>query len=267
MIIPPEYPTHRIGDDYSVITDRGVVTCAESQAETVELQQYIEDKSNEFICERQHFRREHNYRFFYRWIQRYKGKFFRKIIETFDEWNAVASPRYRTMLDRTRAFFFEHTDDLVVFPPEFDLKTDDVDSEEYNQIVTARTALINDRMLVVAAECSRVLSEFFNEIRAVSVLMQLNFQELHALDVLPPALKRYSADLKWKGPSIYHDKMRESELLYQQKLAGQREGYISKYFPKVCLVFAGNLVLKARDVIVSFLKRFDPASGVQNRAH
>jgi hypothetical protein len=59
--------------------------------------------------------------------------------------------------------------------------------------------------------------------------------------------------------------MRESELLYQRKLAEQRESYISKYFTKVRMVFAGNLVLKARDVIVTFLKRFDPADGRHHR--
>jgi hypothetical protein len=46
------------------------------------------------------------------------------------------------MLDRTREFFFEHTD-LAVLPSEFDLKTDDMDFQESHQTVTAGMASIN----------------------------------------------------------------------------------------------------------------------------
>jgi hypothetical protein len=101
----------------------------------------------------------------------------------------------------------------------------------------------------------------------MKVLMQLDFKELNDLEVLPESLKQYSVDLKWKTPSLFHDRMRETELLNQRELANKREMYIKPYFTKVKMLYSGELVLKAREILLGFLRRWDSVNGIQNRAH
>jgi hypothetical protein len=61
--------------------------------------------------------------------------------------------------------------------------------------------------------------------------------------------------------------MRDAELIKQRSIAEQREAYLQDYFVKVKMHFSGNLILLARDFILSFLMQFDPSKDVQHRTH
>jgi hypothetical protein len=55
--------------------------------------------------------------------------------------------------------------------------------------------------------------------------MQLDFEELHSLNALPPSLQPYAGDLTWKVPSIWRLRMRENQLRRERKLAVVRQDY------------------------------------------
>lgn len=266
-ILPPEYPRHKIGDTFSLMSNRGVVNFEGDQAGTIDLGQHFVDKTDEFLLERQMIRKKLEYRTFYHWIAAYKDRLFRKIVDKFDALNAVASPRFRSVMDRVGNYLTDALDKIIVYPTEFDLKNEDVHFTEYQELMDVTVKKIGSVTSIAGAEISRVLEEFFSEIRAVKVLMQLNFEELHSLSALPPALKKYSADLKWKTPSLYHERLRDAELVRQRELADRREEYLSRFFVRVNARYTGGLILKARDVIITFLAKFDSRSDAQRRVH
>ena len=266
-VLPPEYPKHRIGNTFSLMSNRGVVNFEGEQAGTIDLGQHIMDKTDGFLMQHQMIRKKLKYRTFYHWMAAYKEKLFRKVVDKYNHLNAVASPRFRGVMDRIGAYMMEVMDKITVYPEEFELKNEDVEFSEYRELMEDTVRQIGSVTSIAAAETSRILEEFFSEIRAVKVLMQLNFEELHSLSALPPALKKYSADLKWKTPSLYHERLRDAELLRQRELADRREEYLGRFFIKVNARYTGMLVLRARDVILTFLTRFDSTKNAQRRVH
>jgi hypothetical protein len=225
------------------------------------------DKANEFISQRQMFRLRRTYRFFYHWMIRYKDSLFRKIISGFDEKDAIAGPRFRFISDRVRTCVSETMDNFAVLPPEFDMKTDDVDFEEYEINLVNAIKRLENLSLRLSAEVTHMLGQFFNEIRAVNVIMKLNFDELNALNALPQPIKEFSVDLKYRTHSLHNDRMRTLELEHQREIAEKRESYLRSYFTKVWGLYTGDLVLKSIGVELQFLSKFDSTKADQRRLH
>jgi hypothetical protein len=135
--------------------------------------------------------------------------------------------------------------------------------------VTAATAIQNMEEVVshLTIESSHQISAFFKQLRAVNLLMQLDFEELHSLNALPPSLQIYAADLRWKVPSIWRLRMRERQLKKERKLAALRQDYIPTYFTRIRSAYNGLLVLQCERVLYTFLQRFSFNRSFRRRIH
>ncbi|OHT13357.1 hypothetical protein TRFO_16434 [Tritrichomonas foetus] len=265
-VIPPEYPPHMIGNRYSIMTNRGVVSIEGKNCELTELDQYIKDKNDFYLLERNLFRKRVAYQSFYVWRNRYKVHNFDCKIRKLNGINAIMGPGFRATLDKIRGHFLTVTEDMKVFPTSFDAKIDDAEYSEMIQIAADSMEKITDATSTLADETARKIAEFFNQIQLMKEMMKLNFNELHELDVIPPNLKQYSSDLKYKTPSLHRNQLREEELKTERKVSRSREAYLSTFFKKTRSLYAGLLVIRCREILKEFLTRFDSTVFQEQRA-
>ena len=266
-ILPPAYPKHLIGDNFAMLSVSGVVTASGEHAGVVDLGQFVMDMANEFVVERQEFRLRYSYRMFYTWRERCRERQFRKIITEFDRPQAVAFPGFAKLIDDIRYSVLTATENFVVYPREFDSRMEEVEFEELQDVASDSILRIDAKISEVCDETGRKIAEFFKQVRAANLLMQLDFEELHSLNALPPSLQPFASDLKWKVPSIWRQRLREQQLRRERKLAGLRQEYISTFFTKVKSVYTGLLVLQCERVIRNYLERFSQKCSFKKRVN
>jgi hypothetical protein len=204
---------------------------------------------------------------FYLWRERYHDRQFKKIITAFDALAAVAHPGFCQLIDKIREEVLCATENLVVYQPVFDSKMEEVEFDDLQQ--TAASAIQNMEEVVtdLNIESSRQIAEFFKQLRAVNLLMHLDFEELHSLNALPPSLQAYAVDLRWKVPSIWRLRMREKQLKTERKLAALRQDYIPTYFTRIRSAYNGLLVIQCDRVLCNFLQRFSFNRTFRRRIH
>ena len=264
-ILPPAYPKHLIGNKFSMLSVSGVVTADGDHAGVVDLGQFVMDMANEFVVERQEFRLRYSYRMFYTWRERYRERQFRKIITAFDRPQAVAFPGFARLVDDIRYSVLSTTESFIVYEREFDVKMEEVEFEELQEVASRAIQDIDDKITELCDDVGRRIAEYFKQVRAANLLMQLDFEELHSLNALPPSLQPFASDLKWKVPSIWRQRLREQQLRRERKLAGLRQEYIGTFFTRVRSVYMGLLVLQCERVIRNFLERFSQHCSFKKR--
>ncbi|OHT04405.1 hypothetical protein TRFO_06282 [Tritrichomonas foetus] len=267
-ILPPDYPDHMIGSDFAVLSAGGVIMTHGDHADVVDLGQFVDDLSKVYIVERQMFRLRYSYRFFYTWRERYRDRLFRKIIHFYDQKGAVGRPNFSQFLDKIRDDIIVSTDDLMpVYPLEFDNKNEEIDFSELIDIASNRIAAIDQRAKLMAEDTGRQTAELFKQVRAANLLMQLDFEELHSLNSLPPTLQTFASDLKWRVPSLFRQRLRENILKRERKLAGKRQEYLTCFFTRARILYSGILINQCKKCLMQFLDRFSTKRIHKRRSH
>jgi hypothetical protein len=264
-IVPADYPKHLIGKDYAMLAITGAVKIEDKHASVVGLDQFVEDMAHEFIIERQMFRLRYAYRMYYTWRERYKERLFRKIIHGFDSLNAIAYNGFIQLMDKLRVDVLTITEEFSVYERGLDTKTEEIGFGDLSGTAEASIQNMSDVLVNLAGESARQIAEFFRQVRAVNLLMQLDFEELHSLNALPPALQPFAIDLKWKVPSIWRLRMREKQLQRERKLAALRQEYIIPFFTRVQMMYSGVLVIQCDRVIRTYLERFSSHCEIKRR--
>lgn len=265
-IIPPEYPPEQVGKKYSLITKKGIISLEDKHSEMTDLDQYVRDQTDFYLTKHNKFREKLAYQSFYTWRNRYKIHHFDCKIKRLNNISATITPGYNNILDRIRSNFYNATDNLTVFPSNFDHRNDDAPYTEMTEVAEKMCALITETTTNLCDETARLLAQFFNEILLTKEMMKLNFSELNELDALSPGMKKYSSDLKYKTPSIHRDKLRQKELKTERIYSKSREEYIPKFYRKVRAIYDGLLVIRCHETISDFLSRFDSTRFNENRA-
>lgn len=267
-IVPPSYPKDLIGNTYSVFSSTGVVTFNQNRRTSfVDLPQFVTDQANTFIVEKQLFKLHNAFRCFYTWRDRYREKQFKKIITSFDDQNSVSRPGFKELLDKIHQNVVEKTESLCIYDIAFDAKLEDVEFDELQTIANKSIAEMDDTTFHLTADTGNELDEFFRQIRATNLLMQLDFDELHSLSALPPSLQSFASDLRWRYPSIWRQKLREKLLVHERKIALRRQNYLGKFFMRVHSIFTGNLTLQCKRILTEFLQRFSTECKKKRRIH
>ena len=256
-VIPPEYPNHKIGKQYAVMMNSGIVSVENKTSEITDLDQYVKDKTDFFLLERNMFKKRVTYHAFYVWRNRCKLQHFDAKIKRLDNINSVVQPGFRNILDKIRGHFLSSTEDLRIFPPDFDVKVDDADYTDLIQTAEKSIEHIAEVTSNLADETARMIAKFFTEVQLKKEMMKLNFQELRDLNSLPSCFDGVISDLKYRTPSIHREFLREHELKAERQFSCSREAYLSKFFKKARAFYNGLLVIKCRDILVDFLTRFD----------
>jgi hypothetical protein len=264
-ILPASYPKHLTGNEFVMMSISGVVNIDGTHASVVDLDQFVEDLAHEFVIERQMFRLRYAYRMYYTWRERYKESQFRKIISAYDKENAISYPGFVQLVDGLRLDILSTAEKFIIYEGDFDQKTEEVPFSDIQTVAEASIDDMSDKLLTLCGESARQIAEFFRQIRAVKLLMQLDFEELHSLNALPPALQPFAADLKWKVPSIWRLRLREKQLDRERRLASLREDYIPQAFTRVQMVYTGLLVLECDRIARLFLERFSSHCQMKRR--
>lgn len=255
-IIPPSYPEHLIGDKFTVLTSTGVIKIDKTGGTVQDVDQFILDNENTVIVENQMISKRMAYRSFYHWRMRLREVIFDKKIATFDQHFAISIPIFQKAMDKIRQDVFLATNDAVVYPGQFDIGNDEASFKSLQQVANQSIFDIDRKIQQLKEEVGMQISESFRIIRAANVLIQLGFDELNSLNQLPPSLKQFSSDLKWRVPSLWREKMRENMLNYERKLARDRQVFLSTFFSKVRINYNGILILKCKEMLMGYLDRF-----------
>ena len=255
-IIPPDYPKHAIGNNFSVIAGSGVVSLDGNKANVQDLPQFILDNENHFIVEKQLFRLHNSYRSFYTWRDRYKERVFKKLIKIIDDNDKIIKPGFSTLTDSIRQIVLEKTENLSIFKPDFEHRIDEIEFSEFQEIANIAIAEMDDLTTHLSAQVGMEIFEFFKQVRANNLLIQLTFEELHSLNALPESLKTFSSDLRWRYPSIWRQKLRDKMLTLERKNAQKRQNYLKKFFFLAHSTYTGNLIMQVQRIAVEFLQRF-----------
>ena len=267
-IIPSAYPEHLIGNEFNVMTTGGVVQFTPGAgAQVQDLYKFVEDKENEFIVENQMIRKRVSYRSFYHWRQRLREKLFSKVINIYDAHNAISVPNFAPVLEQIRQDVLDATRNARIYDILFDLTVEEVDFATLKETADESIFNLDKQISSLKDQVGQQISEIFRNIRAANVLIQLGFEELNSLNQLPPSLKQYSSDLKWRVPSIWREKMREKQLKYERKLAHDRQDYLSTFFSKVRMNYNGLLILRCKEMMLRFVDRFLPEPVEKRRTH
>lgn len=267
-IIPPGYPCHMIGTDYSVITPRGIVSISNQNGGSVQaLHEYARDKTCRYLVENQMISKRISYRAFYHWRSKLRDKLFSKIIRTFNYHFKISIPNFTPVMEKIRGKVLESASNVFIFPQIFDIKNDEVELYELKQASEATLYEVTQKISTLKDIIGAQVSEVFRIIRAAEILIQLGYDELSSLNQLPPSLQQYSSDLKWRVPSLWREKMREQQLQFERVLARERKIYLSTFFSKVRIVYNGTLILKCKEMISNFVDRFCKVPINKRRAH
>lgn len=265
-IVPPEVPLHKIGKTYSIITNRGIVSLEGQNSEITDLPQYVKDKSDFYLTKHNLFAQRVRYHTFYVWINRYKIHHFDSKIRALDNKYATFGPGFRSTLDKVRGNFLNVTEELSIFPSTFDVKIEDAEFTEMKEIAKNSVEKLSEQTKNLVEESARILAQFFNEIELTKEMMKLNFEELHELDVLPENLTMFISDLKFKTPSLFRNHLREEEMKRERQLAKRREKYLSTFYKKARSLYGGLLLIRCRETLIEFLRRFDATVFLEHRA-
>ena len=267
-IIPPTFPDHLIGNNFNVMTTRGVVTLSDGEAGNVQsLHDFIKDKENQFIVENQMISKRVSFKSFYLWRQRLRERLFSKVISIYDTHNAISVPNFNSALEHMRSDVIAASEGAIVFTAEFDSKNEEAEFNEMKETANESIIEVDKKMVALKDQVGQQISEVFRVINASNVLIQLGFEELNSLNELPPSLKQYASDLKWRVPSLWRERMRETQLKYERKLAKDRQGYLSTFFTKVRINYNGILILKCKEMMMGFVDRFVPEPVNHRRPH
>ena len=185
-----------------------------------------------------------------------RERLFQKVINIYDAHNAISVPNFAPVMKEIRQDALTATEGARVYPPDFDARNEEADFSELKQLASDSIYEIDRKISFLKDQVSQQISEVFRNIRAANMLIQLGFEELNSLNQLPPSLKQYASDLKWRVPSIWREKMREQQLKYERKLARDRQEYLSVFFSKVRVNYNGVLILKCKDMMMGYVDRF-----------
>lgn len=256
-IIPPTYPEHLIGLEWSVMSTNGMITAKDGiHATAQDLYKFVDDKTNEFIVENQMIRVRASYRSFYTWRERFKERLFLKLIKTYDDYNDVSIPNFQSVMDGIRMDILSTLEDTSIYPSSFDILNEEVEFKEIKDTAHNSVHSLERRISALRDQTGQKISEVFRSVRASNVLIQLGFDELNSLNQLPASLKQYSSDLKWRIPSMWRERMRKIQLNKERKLARDRQDYLPTFFSKIRIHYNGLLVLRCKDTIMNYLDRF-----------
>lgn len=263
-ILPPNYPMHLVGKEFSMMSVSGVVMTNGEHSEVLDLSTFVKDRAYEFIAEKQLLQVRY-YRRFYTWRLKFRDLRFRRIITGFDKTQAVAFPGFVKLVDEIRDRVLTITEPFVVYESEFDARMEEVSFETLKEVASNSVQDMNDKMTALCEETGQKITKFFKHVRAANLLMQLDFEELHSLNALPVSLQQFASDLKWKVPSIWRQRLRETKLNEERKLASLRQEYLSTYFTKVKSMYTGLVVLQCDRVIRRFMERFSQRCSFKKR--
>ena len=131
-----------------------------------------------------------------------------------------------------------------------------IEFSDLEDIASSSISKIEERIRLMAEDTGRQLVELFKQIRAANLLMQLDFEELHSLNSLPPSLQTFASDLKWRVPSLFRQRLRENTIKKERKLSGKRQEYMSFFFTRVRVLYSGLLINQCRKCLSGFFDRF-----------
>lgn len=267
-IIPPEYPCHLIGPNFSLLSARTVVTIDDTNHSTaISLSRFLKLKNKEIIVSGMKFRQQRGFHLFYKWRERTLSKRFSRITSIYNEKNNVIMPGYSPLQDQIRDKILDSLENISLCGPEFDASFEDVEFDELKLVSKQFIDETREKIIAIKDWSDHIIAELFKQIRAAQLLMKLNFEELHSLNALPPSLQQYSSDLRWKIPSIYRQKLREQQLAKERKLSCDRTKFITHFFARIRSLYAGILLLKCKEILISFLNRFQLELPRKRRTH
>ena len=246
-IIPPQYPQYRIGNQFEILSTTGVIKVDGNKSEVTPLADFVQQKSNEFIVQ-QIFKNNIVHKCFFIWRERFRDKRFSRIVDKFDKLDTISRPLFSQMIDQIRSDILTITDPLNIFDAEFETGVNDVKFEEFQKASAESINQIDDAILSIADNTTKCLADFFRQIRSTNLQMQLDFEELHSLNLLPPSLESYSGDLKWRFPSLSRDKERNILLQKERNIALQRQYYLGKFFIRAVGVYNGMLIKQCQNI-------------------
>ncbi|OHT12713.1 hypothetical protein TRFO_17441 [Tritrichomonas foetus] len=256
-IMPPKFPTYMIGNHFEMLSGTGVTKFTGNMAAVNPLPQFVLDQSNEFMV-RQIFKNNNVGKCFFVWRELFREKRFRRIVANFDRADIVARPLFSQLIDKIREDIIKFTDPLSIFPNDFDEAVNDVQFDEFQTVSNKSIMEMEEITIKMAGDTENTLSEFFRQIRATNLQMQLDFEELHSLNLLPPALEEYSGDLKWRFPSLSRQRERNILLRKERKVAFLRQNYLGRFFSRARAVYNGTLVKQCQKCLLKYLNRFTP---------
>ena len=254
-IMPPDYPQYLIGNSFEILSSSGIINVSGSTAKVTSLPQFVLDNSNEFIV-KQIFMNSKYSKYFFIWRDLFREKRFRRIVTNFDKLDIISRPLFSDLIDKIRDRILTNTKTLNIFPSGFDDGVNDVKFDEFQTVSNKSIMDMENIIISICTTTEKELSEFFRQVRATNLQMQLDFEELHSLNLLPPSLEGYSSDLKWRSQSLTREKERNKLLQKERKFAFHRQNYLGKFFIRIRSVYNGNLLRQCNRCMLSFLTRF-----------
>lgn len=254
-IMPPQYPQHLIGNNFEILCSSGVINVKENKGTVTSLPQFVLDNSNDFMVH-QIFKNSKAGKYFFIWKELFREKRFRRIITNFDKIDIISRPLFNEFIEKIRDRILTNTESLNIFDQYFDDGVNDVKFEEFQQVSNKSILEMEEVIISICTNTEKELSDFFRQVRATNLQMQLDFEELHSLNLLPPSLEEYSGDLKWRSPSLTREKERNKLLKRERRIAFDRQNYLGKFFIRARGVYNGTLLKQCYRCLLSFLSRF-----------